>query len=292
PDLTWMIPAELISCFTHGARARGEQYVAAGRIRLAPTGPLRLRGIARGSESWLIKLDAGEGRGLEMSCDCPFAQDRGFCKHLWGSLRLADQQGLLKPLIQAAEGVFVDSSAGDDLRLEAGGAAELAELELLYPDDEANDVNVGPFRAKQPAMQSVPPWRRLIETVKRDAQYEPPSLPSTEWPNDRRLIYLADLAATRSAQGLVIELATEKRAREGGWELPKLFRSGIDSWRAIPDPIDREIGEMLRGSRRATEWARTDSTTGFLLTPDAFDTVLRLMSETGRLRIRRDSRER
>ena len=90
-----------------------------------------MRGIARGSESWLIKLDAGEGRGLEMSCDCPFAQDRGFCKHLWGSLRLADQQGLLKPLIEAAEGVFVDSSAGDDLRLEAGGAAELAELELL-----------------------------------------------------------------------------------------------------------------------------------------------------------------
>ena len=293
PDFTWMIPAELTNCFTHGARARGEQYVAEGRIRLAPTGPLRLGGFARGSSSWLVTLDASADNCLQMSCNCPFARDRGFCKHLWGALRLADQQGLLKPLIKAADGVFVDSSGDDDMWAEAGGPGALAALEELRLRDIARvDETAGAPPAEPPATGPAPSWRRLIETVKQNAQYEPPLPPDTKWPNDQRLIYLADVAASSSAQGLVIELATEKRDRDGTWALPKLFRSGIESWMAIPDPVDREIGEMLRGSRRVTEWARTASMTGFLLMPGAFDTVLRLMSETGRLRIRRDPRER
>jgi superfamily II DNA or RNA helicase len=288
-----MIPAELTSCFTHGVRARGEQYVAGGRIRLAPAGALRVRGVARGTSSWVITLEAREDHGLQMSCNCPFAQDRGFCKHLWGTLRLADQRGLLKPLLKAADGVFVDASGGDDLWAEGDGDEELAALdELLLRDVSGVDENPSAPLAELPTPVPAPAWRRVIETVKQNAQYEPPPPAPQEWPNDRRLIYLADLAASASAQGLVIELATEKRDRDGTWAVPKLFRSGIESWMAIPDPIDREIGEMLRGSRRVTEWTRMDSTMGFVLAPNAFDTVLRLMSETGRLRMRRDPRER
>ena len=290
-----MIPAELASLFSHGARARGEQYVAAGRIRLVPVEPLYLRSIARGSASWLVTLDAREDRGLEMRCSCPFASDRGFCKHIWGTLRLADKQGLLRALITAADGVFVDTSANDEFGTEHGGPDDLATLNELLLLDVFDEDASGVAPAPVPTLRTPPrppSWHSVIERVKASARYEQPPSPTTDWPNDRRLVYLVELPASATAQGLVIELATEKRGRDGTWAPLKLFRSGIESWMAIPDPIDREIGEMLRGSRRATEWTRTDSTTGFLVAPNAFDTVLRLMSDTGRLRIRRDPRER
>jgi superfamily II DNA or RNA helicase len=278
PELTGMIPPELAHSFTHGARARGEAYVTSGRIAVESAEPLLVRAVAQGTAAYLVTLDAGNGRGLELRCSCPFAEDHGFCKHIWATLRVADNQGLLRSLLKAADGIFIDVSGSDD----------------LYGDDALDLNQVAPLiqTGPPPPLSPPSPWRNVIDTVARNARYEPPPTPQTEWPNDRRLIYLADLVATASAQGLVIELATEKRGRDGAWGVPKLFRSGMEMWLAIPDPLDRQIGHMLRGSRRVADWARSESVMGFVLEPNAFDSVLRLMSETGRLRIRHDSQER
>src|SRR5213593_1324787 len=286
-----MIPADLSRCFTHASRARGEQYVAGRRIHLAPPEPLVVRAVARGTVAWLVTLDARDGL-LRMTCSCPFAEDRGFCKHLWGTLRIADNQGLLKPLLEAAGGAFIESSGSDELAAE-DPELDLVELDaLLYPDEEREGVGNTKAAARTPAKTPEPPWRSVLEIVRRNAQYEPPLRPTSEWPSDRRLIYLADAAASKTADGLVIELATEKRGRDGAWMAPKRLRSGIGAWLAIPDAVDREIGQMLRGVRRTNDWVQADSVSGFLLSPATFDTVLRLMSETGRLRIRREPQER
>ena len=291
-----MIPEELAAYFSRGVRARGEQYVASGRIRLVPREPLLVRAIARGSASWIVTLDARDNLGLGLSCTCPFAQDRGFCKHIWGALRVADEQRLLKPLLDAAAELVVERS-GTDLDIEAltpdekAVAAEMLHFEPTDPEIAIDGLTPARPRLAVPAPR--PEWRRIIDGVVRTAQFEPPSAQSAEWPNDRRLVYLADLPASASASGLVIELATEKLAANGSWSPPKFFRNGIASWLAIPDPLDREIGQMLRGSRRSTAWTGgAESTSGFVVPPDAFDSVLRLMSETGRLRIRHDTRER
>ena len=284
-----MIPAELTDAFSHGARARGEQYVAGGRIQLLSAEPLFVRAIARGSAPWLVTLDAREEDGLwgmRMSCACPFAEDRGFCKHIWGTLRIADQQGLLKTLIAASRGRFVDTSDAEPSPVEED---LLAELEPP-PSDADRHTPAAAIPAAPRVADAT--WHQVLDLVRRHAMYEPPPSPAPEWPADRRLVYLADLAGSAHAEGLVIELATEKQGKDGVWSLPKLFRSGLDAWFAVPDPADREIGQMLRGARRPTEWARSELATGFVLPTAAFDTVLRLMSDTGRLRIRRDHGER
>jgi len=281
-----MIPAELSREFTHGARARGEQYVAERRIQLRPPEPLLVQAVARGSSPWQVVLDA-TGDGMALSCACPFAVDRGYCKHLWATLRVADEQRLLKPLLDAAGGVYVERSGNDDRRAKLGQDAVLDDL--LYP--EAHDRR----RASPPSKHSsasAPAWRRALEDAQRNARYEAPPSTAPEWPNDRRLVYLADLGASRSAEGLVIELATEKEQRDGSWGPPKLYRAAVDGWINVPDPLDREIGQMLRGARRALTWQRTDPIGSFVVEPAAFDPVLRLMSETGRLRIRHDSHDR
>jgi superfamily II DNA or RNA helicase len=269
-----MIPKELADCFSRGARERGERYLTDGRIQLLSDEPLLFRATAHGGENYVVTLDARQpAQGLLLSCTCPFAQDNGFCKHLWATLRFADQERKLAPLVTATEGDFAEVSVRDEW------------LQARTPRT--------PERPAARPPQPQPAWQRIIQNVTHQARYETSPPPPVEWPSDRRLIYIVDLAASAAQpEGLVIELATEKRGREGGWEPPKLFRSGMATWRAIPDPVDREIGEMLRGSRRANEWVRQDSTSGFVVAASAFDTVLRLMSETGRLRVRHEQHER
>jgi superfamily II DNA or RNA helicase len=282
-----MIPAELSREFTHGARARGEQYVAERRIELLPPQPLLVNAIAHGSSPWMVMLDA-TGGGLSMSCACPFAIDRGYCKHVWATLRVADEHRLLKPLLDAADGVFIERSGNDDRTANASGPENLWD-DLLHP--EAHDRRK-PSQPSKHQSASTPAWRRALEEAQRKARYEAPPPSTAEWPNDRRLVYLADINASRSAEGLVIELATEKQQRDGSWGPPKLYRAAVDSWLNVPDPLDREIGQMLRGARRTLTWLRTDPIGSFVVEPAAFDPVLRLMSETGRLRIRHDSHDR
>lgn len=282
-----MIPKELADCFSHGARERGERYLAEGRIELLAEEPLLIRTIAHGSEPWLVELDASGPRAkLRMSCACPFAQDNGFCKHLWATLRLVDQRRQLAPLIEASHGGIVEVSGSEESLW--GGAEPLPSAQRASRPNRAADKK----RPKAPP--SPPPeWQRVMQNITALSRYEAPAPAPAVWPADRRLVYIADLVASASqTDGLVIELATEKRGRDGEWELPKLFRSGIATWRVVPDLIDREIGQMLRGSRRANEWVQSETMSGFVVAPNAFDTVLRLMSETGRLRIRREQHER
>ena len=283
-----MIPAELSGAFTHGARARGERYVAERRVQLLECAePLLVHAIAQGSAPWMVMLDA-RGEGMAMSCACPFAMDRGYCKHLWATLRMADEQRLLKPLLDAARGLYLEQSGdeeGQPLTIEEPSTWDA----LLDPD--AQDRPKAPPAPKRTS-GAAPAWRRALEDAQRNARYEAPAAAAADWPNDRRLIYLADIGASRSADGLVIELATEKQQRDGSWGLPKLYRAAVDSWMNVPDPLDREIGQMLRGARRTLAWQRTDPIGSFVVEPAAFDPVLRLMSDTGRLRIRHDAHDR
>ena len=281
-----MIPAELSGAFTHGARARGERYVAERRVQLLPSEPLLVNAIARGSAPWPVTLDA-RGHGLALSCACPFAMDRGYCKHLWATLRIADEQRLLKPLLDAAGGVYLELSGNEGETPRTTGMHALLD-DVLFPEASYRQSAAAPRRASG----STPAWRRALEDAQRNARYEAPTPNATEWPEDRRLIYLADVDASRSAEGLVIELATEKQQRDGSWGLPKLYRATVDGWMNVPDPLDREIGQMLRGARRTLAWQRTDPIGSFVVEPAAFDPVLRLMTETGRLRIRREPHDR
>lgn len=290
-DPASMIPDELAQCFTRAVRARGEAYLTAGRIILVRPEPLLFRTVAKGSAMWNVTLDARGGGKLAMSCTCPFAEDRGFCRHLWATLRLADEQRALKPLLDSTGGLFVDSSGSGDGDHDHLLAPDVSR-KLPFSGALIDSVRGEPRARKPYPPAALPAWRQLIDSVRLSARYEQPAASKAEWPDDRRLMYLVDLGASASSAGLVVELATEKREPDGTWSLPKLFRTGAESWMAVPDPIDRQIGQMLRGSRRITDWVGSDSLTGFVLTPNTFDTVLRLMSDTGRLRIRRDSHDR
>src|SRR5689334_5202561 len=205
-----MIPSELARSFSRGARERGERYFVEGKIALLSAEPLLLDLVATGTSQWTVTLD-GRANALRISCSCPFAWDYGFCKHEWAALRLADQQRLLKPLVDAAAGEFVETSDGGDFRITA--SAPVTDPSARQPPRTHDTYNHN-------AAGSPQGWRRVVDLVRQQARYEALSPPSAEWPNDRRLIYLVDLTATVHAACLVIALATEKRGRDGAWGVP------------------------------------------------------------------------
>jgi superfamily II DNA or RNA helicase len=85
---------------------------------------------------------------------------------------------------------------------------------------------------------------------------------------------------------LVLELATEKRTVSGGWEPPVQFRLGAEVWHSVPDPIDRQIAQMLIGASPSSSRDQDERTSGFVLRGSALETTVRLMCDTGRCRVR------
>src|SRR5262249_33561532 len=111
------------------------------------------------------------------------------------------------------------------------------------------------------------------------------------WPEDRRIVYIADLAATWGTDGLVIEVATEQRDPNGGWRSPVQFRLG-HVWHHVPDAADKTIMQRLVGALPQASSQREVEANHFLLRGAAVETTLQLICETGRCRVRRTRGER
>jgi superfamily II DNA or RNA helicase len=129
--------------------------------------------------------------------------------------------------------------------------------------------------------EGLPEWKRQLEITRRQLATTPTTAHGV-WPDDRRLVYVVDLAASRESVGLVVDLAIETRQQDGKWSTPTAFRLGDDTWLASPDPDDRRIVQMLVGASPADAAARG---TRYLLRDTAIDTALHAMCDTGRCRI-------
>ncbi|HEY4217945.1 MAG TPA: DEAD/DEAH box helicase [Gemmatimonadaceae bacterium] len=136
-----------------------------------------------------------------------------------------------------------------------------------------------------------PHWKTLLDAARQEMT--PQKHNDTEirptWPTDRRLVYIVDVPQTTHAPGLALELATEKRTVSGGWEPPVPFRLGAGVWLANPDPVDRQIAQMLLGAVPPTSHDRRDRddrTSGFVLRGAALDITLRMICDTGRCHVR------
>jgi uncharacterized Zn finger protein len=80
--------------FEDGTRARGSAYAAAGRVTLKDASATETYATVRGTGIYHAAILLGP-RGVSASCTCPFYAARGFCKHLWATLLVAERRGFL-----------------------------------------------------------------------------------------------------------------------------------------------------------------------------------------------------
>ena len=241
-----------------------------------------------GSQPYVVTVSA-RARALELSCTCPYAADKGACKHLWALLLTCDTAGTLAPLMQVAGARHAAHFAvdADDLDADEDAFGAFVDGDGTVHDTAA-DMPPSAARVQHVTPPPVPPWIRVIDSARQQMQYQPPppsaARPAT-WPANRRLVYIIDLDQSMAAQGVMLEVGTELRDRTGEWGEAKRFTLGAPVWFAAPDPIDRQIAEMLCGADEAYAFGR-QRTTAFQIALRAFPTTLRTILETGRCRLR------
>ncbi|MCC6316731.1 MAG: DEAD/DEAH box helicase [Gemmatimonadaceae bacterium] len=129
--------------------------------------------------------------------------------------------------------------------------------------------------------------------VRRLGDLLDPALPTPDesggrWPATRRIVYILDVhASSYRSDGLVVEVAQQRMRANGDWSPPVPLRVNPATWLNAPDVLDREVAQMLLGTRPADGSAPgTMGTRRYIVRAAAFDTTLRRMVETGRARLR------
>lgn len=277
-----MIPRRVAASFPPDVRARGDQYFSGRRVRILRAVSDELVSIVTGTIGYTVELRA-EPDLLSASCTCPYAADNGICKHIWATLRQADLERKLDVLLlTTGQNPDFDTTSGYD-----------------FDDEPPSDVafaGEAESRAAPPSRFPArpPEWKSLLDAARRQMANQPSrdAVRDNAWPADRRIIYIVDLPAMQNTAGIVVELATERQTREGLWEVPVQFRFAANVWQSVPDPLDRQIAQMLMGAPPPNPYGGQPRTSGFVLRGAALETTLRLMCDTGRCRVRTTHGER
>jgi superfamily II DNA or RNA helicase len=242
------IPPEIAATFPSDTRDRGQQYYRRGVVRITSVDERGIGATVRGGDVYQVQLSQSEKGDFVHECSCPAWGNYGVCKHVWATLLAADAQRLLR---------------FDGL-----------------PRTRAR----GPGAVKPPDLS----WKRKLRRIRDRVPVLDPTASDSKFPSDRRIAYVVDLPATRMYQrGLVVDLATQRRMPNGEWAPPKQFSLREDQWADAPDPIDRQIAQMLIGATSDARFASNGYgvTRRYYLEPPAFGTTLRLMCESGRCRV-------
>ena len=154
---------ELADRFSSASVQRAEQYVRSGAVRITELAPGLVKAVVRGSSPYDVTLRI-DRRRLSLSCDCPAFSSFGPCKHLWATLMVAEQRGILRQLSSFAP---VDATSDDkepELSHLAHGAPPFSVA--LVPS-AARKTGASPpafVPAKPPA--PAPEWKTLLESAR------------------------------------------------------------------------------------------------------------------------------
>jgi superfamily II DNA or RNA helicase len=241
------IPPDISAIFPSDTRDRGQQYFRRGVVRIMSVDERGIGATVRGTEVYKVQLSQDENGAFIQECSCPAWGSYGVCKHVWATLLAADAQRLLR---------F---------------------------DGRPRTRARGPGAVRPPELS----WKRKLRRIRDRIPPFDPTTSDSKFPSDRRIVYVVDLPATRLYQrGLVVDLATQRRSPNGEWGTPKQFSLREDQWADAPDPLDRQIAQMLLGATSDTRIVGGYGVTRrYYLEPAAFGTTLRLMCESGRCRV-------
>ena len=287
------LPRKLAATFTPLLRSKGDDAYRNGRVYIDSTTASLVIARVHGSDWYQVQIRVVKGGALDMQCTCPYARDHGNCKHIWGVLVACDQAGTLPTEPDVA---YLEE--GRSMR-EAEEAAELERRTREASAREAADrVRAEAMLAMQPpprASIAAPiidprPWvqqLRAIRTLMRPAHEARREMDA--FPFGKRIVYIID--AARSAlreHGLVVDVGIEAPLKKPGmWGTTKPFRLNRAQWLSAPEPIDREIAQLLLGS--SSEYDSDQSarpTARFVIAADAIPITVRLMCASGRCRVR------
>ena len=242
----------------------------------------------QGSRLYHVSLSR-EDDAIEAWCTCPHCEDDFEpCKHIWATVLAAEARGYL-----AGDGTrtprhltLVDPDDEDDLQ-----DGEWYEAPRPSPTSRPrNDVANSKPRPRQPR-QTTRAWKDTLSRL-RPTTEQTPGLHSAALPPGHELVYVVDIQASLAGNGLVLEVATRNRKRDGEWSKPKGRRFALSEIEHLPETADRQAMAILAGGREQVSGYYSgrgyyDSAPArFLLAHALSEALLPMLCATGRCLLR------
>src|SRR5262249_42271818 len=134
-------------------------------------------------------------------------------------------------------------------------------------------------------------WKEALSSLQSTTEHTPANR-SAALPAGHELVYVVDKQASLAGNGLVVEVATRNRKKDGEWSKPKGRPFGLSEIEHLPEPADRQALAILTGGREHMSgysgygYYYQSAPTRFLLTPALTESLLPILCATGRCLLR------
>jgi superfamily II DNA or RNA helicase len=266
----------------HRIRERGARYFSRGAVQVVSGTPDQVVARVRGTRPYRVRLQvADDPTSLLAQCTCPYFDGHGVCKHVWATLLMAEEQGLLDSFVASRYAALVEE---DPALLDADAASDEHEDELsswFHSSSSARaDGSVRPgagwfdelTRLRHAAV-------RREHSVAADAGRQPVA------GAPEQLIYVLELRRTQLTEGnAIISLWTRRAKRNGSWGKPRLARVTRQMLSRFAER-DRQVLALILGASAGSEGGYSQYYGDHLFELDgaALTTIAPLLAATGRL---------
>ncbi|MEO7190355.1 MAG: DEAD/DEAH box helicase [Vicinamibacterales bacterium] len=219
--------------FDPAVRTRGDEYARRGAVEIVSGSRREVAALVQGHDSYavLIARTGTAGRAFSVTCTCPyFMGDRTPCKHIWATLRVAEQRG---HLIEAEGGTL------------AQGTALLTETDAELALDRAGLL---PGSRPDPSATPSPSAAFLSHVQQQLALRQLPA--ATPFPySDASLLYVVDRSASLKQGLTVLHVMYQRQTRAGRVGRPKIAKLSTTDIARAP-ATDRRFLALISGAPR------------------------------------------
>lgn len=229
------LAARLAFDFDKRVQFKGLGLFRGGVVKVLDKTPDHFHARVHGGRWYDVDL-ALDGADLEITCDCPYFNEWGACKHLWAAVLEADRQGALTAArqVQNLHVVEIDSDG------------EAFEDEDEWEEEPARVTSPKP-RYQIPPPPQIPVWQEHLGAIRQKLEQHPPR--ASTWPPGFEIWFAIDVNSSRTAGAIALDLFSRSRKKSGEWTVFKDLRLTAAQSASLPDEADRDIVAAMFGGQ-------------------------------------------
>lgn len=219
--------------FSAQEKSRGASYFQSSRVRdvVVHADARVATGIVRGSQNYAVSIDWEEAHtsgGVVVHCDCPYAESRVTCKHLFAFMLELDKRRAIGDL---PRNLFLTSAMDDESVDDDDDGIALSEFAFGVPRRPAP-------RPQPSSQEKIPVWKSQLRDLAQVGfgQRTPGFFDAR--PGKRVVLYVIDVALSHQSKNLVLRLLQQERKINGEFGKPTkltLTSAVVDAYRGTPD---------------------------------------------------------
>ncbi len=268
--------------FRGDIRFRGAEYLKEEKVQLTRVTTEQVFAQVTDGEEFATHLLRDDGQ-LKMACSCHEKRGVTNCKHLWATLLMVDNSGVVSatvkpghipPFVVEDEPLFSDDELDEE----------------FFEGDANRDVYTPPPRARlarEATIEKLRPWEAQLRTLST-AFHERTAVAKEKAPRERELYFEIDVPQSGDRGTIVIQTSQRQRRTNGQWGKLKPLKVRTGHLEGIEHEDDRRILAFLAGgtAERTSWYAQQAEAQGaifrYALSYDLAQIVLPMICATGR----------